>query len=130
MNSGGSPARPAIAVLTRLRPSEWLLLGYFLYAAALQPSLGALVLGVGLLVGLLAWAEGRSRGRLFSIVRDWLPLPFILVAYWTVDWIHTSTRTHGWEHSWVALDRLLLNDWGGRRAIEYFGAVLPFVLDL
>jgi len=141
VSSGGAPAsipapygqaraRRGTAVLTRLRSSEWLLLGYFLYAAALRAPLGALALGVGLLVGLLAWAESRSRGRFCGIARDWLPLPFILVAYWTVDWTHTSAHTRGWERSWVTLDKLLLNDWGGRRAIEYFGAVLPFALDL
>ncbi len=141
MSSGGAPAslpapygpayaRPGIAVLRRLRSSEWLLLGYFLYAAALRAPLAGLALGVGLLVGLPAWAEARSHGRLWSMVRDWLPLPFILLAYWTVDWTHTLTRTRGWERSWVTVDRLLLNDWGGRRAIEYFGGVLPFVLDL
>lgn len=116
----------AAGALAGVRSCEWLLLGYFSYAAARRTSLALLALGVGGLV----WTLARYRSRWVGIVRDWLPLLFILIAYWTVDWTHASTRPHGWEQSWVALDKLLLNHWGGRRAIESGGAVLPFTLDL
>lgn len=124
----------------RLRSSEWLLLAYFLYAsifsALLGARAGALVWRAGLtlagaaLVFLLARAESRTGSRFFSIVRDWLPAPLILAAYWAVDWFPTPVRGHGWEYTWIHLDRLLLNGWGGRVVIESCGTLLPFLLEL
>jgi membrane-associated phospholipid phosphatase len=124
----------------RLRSSEWLLLGYFLYASifsafsSLRPGAlvwrGGLTLAGAALVFLLARAEARTGSRFFSIVRDWLPAPLVLVAYWAVDWFLPPVRRHGWEYTWIHLDRLLLNGWGGRAAIESCGPVLPFLLEL
>jgi membrane-associated phospholipid phosphatase len=124
----------------RLRSSEWLLLAYFLYASIFSALLGAranalvwrssLTLAGGALVFLLARAESRTGSRFFSIVRDWLPAPLVLVAYWAVDWFPPPIRRHGWEYAWIHVDRLLLNGWGGRAAVESCGPVLPFLLEL
>jgi membrane-associated phospholipid phosphatase len=124
----------------RLRSSEWLLLAYFLYASIFSALFGAgasalvwrggLTLAGAALVFLLARAEARSGSRFFSIVRDWLPAPLVLAAYWAVDWFLPPVQRHGWEHTWVRLDRLLLNGWGGRAVIESCGPVLPFLLEL
>jgi hypothetical protein len=85
----------------RLRASEWLLIAYFTYVAALcfffarRPYLGykpfyVLAL-VGLLIVVLAKAE-RDTGRpIFNQLRDWTPLAFTLVAFREMDWF-TPTR--------------------------------------
>ena len=134
----GTPDRQCRA--GSLRPSEWLLVGYFLYASifsalsSLRPGVlvwrGGLTLAGAALVLLLARAEARTGSRFFSIVRDWLPAPLVLVAYWAVDWFLPPAQRHGWEYTWIHLDRLLLNGWGGRAAIESCGPVLPFLLEL
>jgi membrane-associated phospholipid phosphatase len=139
----GSWIRPARAGARaiRLRPSEWLLLAYFLYAASASPLWGArqeiwipragLTLAGVVFLLLLAWAEAvTAHPRFFNIVRDWLPAPLILTAYWAVDWFVPATYPHTHEQSWIVLDRLLLNTWGGKAAIECFGCVLPFFLEL
>ena len=134
------PARGRVRVI-RLRPSEWLLLAYFLYAVFASPfwaaryeiwvTRAALTLAAVAFLLLLAWAEAATaRPRFFSVVRDWLPAPFILVAYWAVDWFVPATYPHTYERSWIILDRLLLNTWGGKAAIECLGCALPFLLEL
>ena len=134
----GTPDRQCRA--GSLRSSEWLLLGYFVYASIFSALWGArasalvwrggLTLAGAALVLLLARAEARTGSRFFSIVRDWLPAPLLLVAYWAVDWFPPPAQRHGWEYTWIHLDRLLLNGWGGRAVIESCGPVLPFFLEL
>lgn len=122
-----------------LRLSERVLLGYFFYTSVLAmllarqsiawKPLAALAWGAASLVIAVAWADKRCRGRLFSVVRDWLPAPFILVAYWSIDWLPAPVYRAQWERNWIAWDRFLLNDWGGRALIERFGSFLPGALE-
>ncbi|MEK7408424.1 MAG: phosphatase PAP2 family protein [Acidobacteriota bacterium] len=123
-----------------LRPSEWLLALYFSYVALRGVTAGGppeasswwcgLTLAGWIMLLLLARAEHRSGSRFWSIVRDWLPAPLLLVAYWAVDWPPTVSHDYRLERAWLHLDKVLLNDWGGQAAIEYFGWTVPFCLDL
>ena len=121
------------------RPSEWLLVIYFFFVAwrgavagaPLDPwkLRGGLILAGLVLLFLLARAEYRSGSRLLSIVRDWLPAPLLLVAYWAVDWPVSRAYQTRLELAWLQSDRMLLNHWGGKALIEYFGRPLPFLLE-
>jgi membrane-associated phospholipid phosphatase len=126
--------------MMRLRRSEWLLVAYFAYTAVLAhllplPShVPAVTLGVNLAVvagfALLAWAHSLRERRWFAALRDWYPAPLMLLAYREMGWFAPAHHTHQYEPTWVAWDRILLNDWGLRGAIESLGALLPSVLEL
>jgi hypothetical protein len=122
----------------RLRSSEWLLVAYFAYVAALslffpgRPYLGykpfyALALAV-LLIAALAFA-GR-RYPIFNMIRDWTPLAFTLGAFREMDWFTPARYTLEWERVWLQQDRLLLTRLGLARALEALGPVVPGYLEL
>ena len=118
-----------------IRSSEWLLLIYFSYTALLAVVFDSarsrleVAVSLPLVLGLLVFAGSRSNWRAVSIFRDWLALALVLVAYQEMDWFRLPHRRYVLEHRWVVWDKLLLN-WGVREAIEYFGALLPSVLEL
>lgn len=124
----------------RLRRSDWILIGYFAYVAALAQVLPVrhpvplLAVGVNLaVIGgllLLAWAESLRGSLFFSVLRDWYPAPLMLLAYREMGWLAPAHHTHQLERAWVVWDRRLLNDWGLRAAIELFSPVLPALLEL
>jgi membrane-associated phospholipid phosphatase len=123
-----------------LRVSEWVLVAYFSYCIAcsqwmdvrpgverITPALNSLIIG-GLV--LLAYAEGLRHRRLLSIMRDWYPLPLMLLAYREMGWFAPPSHSYELEHSWIGYDRLLLNDWGLRRLIEIAGPLGPSLLEV
>lgn len=125
--------------LRRLRRSEWLLVAYFSYTAvlaqvlAVRPGVRAVTAGVnvGVLAGfaVLAWAEGL-RGRVFfSMVRDWYPVPLMLLAYREMGWFAPPVHRYVLEQGWVVWDRTLLNQWGLHSAIEALGPLVPAALE-
>ena len=120
-----------------LRRSEWLLFAFFLYVAALGqwrsgrfPHPGALALLIPLTLLALARADSLSAGRVCSMVRDWVPAPLMLIAYWSVDWVPAPHKDRALENALIGWDRTLLKEWGLRAAIERFGSLLPAVLEL
>ncbi len=121
--------------MTLLRGSERLVIAYFLLAALRTAGRGrwlpAMVdLCVPLVFAGLAWAEQRSRRLGVSVARDWMPMAFLLLAYWNVDWTAGPVHSGGHEQRWVVLDRMLLDRWGGRALIESCGALFPSILEL
>ena len=123
----------------RLRLSERLVLGYFLYTlilAAMQSahstswkSLGGVAFVATAIILPLARTDQRLGGKFFSIVRDWLPTPFVLVAYWTIDWLPAQASQGRWERHLIEWDRTLLNTWGIKAMIESSGSLLPGLLE-
>jgi membrane-associated phospholipid phosphatase len=123
-----------------LRRSEWLLIVYFLYTAALslvlhlRPPIPAITIGLNLVViaGFLVLARAHSlRDRHFlGIFRDWYPIPLMLLAYREMGWFADPRHTVWLERSWEAWDKVLLNHWGLRAAIEFLGPLLPSLLEL
>lgn len=116
-----------------LRRSERVILGYFSYATAV-----AFVLPVSSEVRLRTVLVNLALAAVLAVLvrrdsrhaRDWFALATMLLAYREMGWFalpHPDTRL---EESWVVLDRIVLNDLGFRSAIEFFGPVLPFVLEL
>jgi membrane-associated phospholipid phosphatase len=122
------------------RRSEWVLVVYFIYTAVLAQLLPlrqpvpvlTFTLNLTIIAGyaLLAYADSLRRRRFLSIVRDWLPLPLVLMAYREMGWFAPSRHTYELERAWVAWDKFLLSDLGARAAIESLGPVLPSVLEI
>jgi membrane-associated phospholipid phosphatase len=69
------------------------------------------------------------RRKWIDVVRDWVPLLFVPMAYWNVDYFARPRSDYAFEFRWIRLDKLLLNDWHGRSVIEGFGPVLPSLLE-
>lgn len=123
-----------------MRASEWLLVGYFTYAAVLAAVLPlrppvprvTIVLNLTIVAGyaLLVHADSLRRRDFLGMVRDWFPFPLTLLAYREMGWFAQPETSHRLEQIWVAWDRTLLRDWGLHRAIESFGVVLPAVLEI
>ncbi len=127
-------------VRIRLRRSEWLLTAYFCYSAvlacvlplrapipALTVSMNAVVIGS---FGILAAAESLRKSELFSMARDWYAAPLMLLAYREMGWFAAPHQSYTLEEGWVMWDRMLLNDWGVKAAIEMLGPVLPSLLEI
>jgi membrane-associated phospholipid phosphatase len=123
----------------RLRSSEWLLVIYFGYVAAIAPRfpleqrivwrpflVEVLVCAIFLA---LAYGESRDHRKLFSVARDWASVALILVAYHEMNWFSMLPRNVDLELRWVEWDRILLHQWGWQHAIESLGAIGPLYLE-
>lgn len=123
-----------------LRRSEWVLAAYFVYAMIAAHALPVeqpvplitVTLNLTILTSfaLLGYADSLRRGRFLGIIRDWYPLPLVLLAYREMGWFAPPSHTLELERSWVVWDRLLLNDMGMRAGIELLGPVLPSLLEI
>ena len=117
----------------RLRASEWIYAAYFAYVGALawifplpddvRWRATAVFAGALVIFGIL------SLGRT-PVLRDWLPVALMLLAYREMNWFTPAHKPGVLERSWVVWDRQLLHDWGLQRAIESLGPVLPGYLEI
>jgi membrane-associated phospholipid phosphatase len=124
----------------RLRSAEWLLVIYFGYVAVIaprfpleqqavwRPFLAELLVCVLFLA--LAYGESRDHAELFSMIRDWVPVALLLLAYREMDWFSSLPRNFDLELRWVEWDRTILHQWHWQRALESLGAVGPMYLEL
>ncbi len=64
----------------------------------------------------------------FRIVRDWIPLLFVLTAYREMDWFSIGYKARHLEAQWLQWDQWLFQA-GLRSAIESLGPVLPWILE-
>jgi len=112
----------------RLRSSEWLLLGYFIYVALISSFWiypwrpWFLAVAVTILMTRLARSE--------SWYRDLAPLLLMLIAFREMDWFTPAIRDHRLEQSWIIWDRMLLDHHGMRAMIESAGLLLPLFFEL
>jgi membrane-associated phospholipid phosphatase len=127
-------------LLAHWRASENILGAYFLYTSILALlleiplSVRLLTLAVNaavlaVLAGLL-YARKARHAHFFSFVRDWLPLPLALLAYKQMGWFAPPSHSFELENSWVQWDRLVLEQWGVRHAIDALHPILPAVLEI
>jgi membrane-associated phospholipid phosphatase len=124
----------------QFRRSELLLTAFFLYAAVASfffppaPVSRATLIALNLAVigwfCLFAFAHKGRGFRTLDYVRDWYPVPLILLAYREMGWLAQPYKPHHFENYWISLDRWLLNDAGFRAAVESAGILLPNVLEL
>jgi membrane-associated phospholipid phosphatase len=133
---------PAPAPRAAIRRSEWVIVAFLTYAAIaalilpVAPPVRNLVvllnLAVILVYGLLLHFDSANRITALSIVRDWLPLVLIMLAYREMGWFampQHSHAGHALEAHWVIWDRVVLRG-GAKAAIEAFGSILPSVLEI
>lgn len=125
---------------TRLRSSESVLVVYFGYVAIVSlffplttrlkfPAF--LVAGaVAIVVTGVARLERKRFAQVFSMVRDWLPLPLTLLAYREMNWFTRSHAGHPLERAWIGWDRWFLHERGVQAALESGGWLAPGYLEL
>jgi membrane-associated phospholipid phosphatase len=126
--------------LMRLRRSEWVLLVYFCYTDVLalllplRPPLPALTIGVNaaVLAGFLVlrWAWSLHKREAWDIARDWYPVSLMLLAYREMGWFAPATHSTALESAWESWDKVVLNEWHLRAAVELLGPVLPSWLEI
>jgi membrane-associated phospholipid phosphatase len=126
--------------LPMIRGSEWLLLIYFSFMAAVapwfqsRPSLGVKpflqAIVIFCIIGSVAWLQPRIPGYLVSWFRDWLPAGLLLVAFRELDWFTPASYPNRFEPGWLALDHLLLSEQHLGATIELAGKLLPGYLEL
>ena len=124
----------------RLRSAEWLLAIYFGYVAAIAPRFPIqpqtvwrpflVELLVCALFLALAYGETCEHAELFSILRDWVPVALLLLAYREMDWFSSMPHSFDLELRWVEWDRTILHRWALQRAIEALGYLGPAMLEL
>jgi membrane-associated phospholipid phosphatase len=122
-----------------VRRSEWVIVAFLVYAAIIglalpiAPSLQTRTVVVNLAIlfvyGLLIRADAVRPGTITSVIRDWMPLAVIILAYREVGWFALPCPSHRLEMKWVVWDRAFLRG-GAKAAIESLGSVLPSVLEI
>jgi membrane-associated phospholipid phosphatase len=135
-----SPDSAQAAGLPTVRGSEWLLVLYFAFLAAIapwfqaRPSLGAKPLFQALvifaIIGIVAWLEPRIPGFSISWFRDWLPIGLLLVAFRELDWFTPANYPGRFEPGWLSWDHMLLSEQRLGAAIESLGLLLPSYLEI
>ncbi len=126
-------------VIPVLRGSERVVLAFLLAAAVLvccvpaEPQVRLRIwlvnLAVALACVLALYAESFFHSLPASVVRDWLPLGAILVAYREMGWLARPHLSTALESHWVVWDRALLRH-GGKLLIEAAGPVVPSLLEI
>jgi membrane-associated phospholipid phosphatase len=132
-------AATRVLAFAGVRPSEWVILAFLVYAAiigralpiapSLQTRTAVVNLAILIVYSLLIGADAVRPRMITSIVRDWLPLPLILLAYREVGWFALPHPGHELEMRWVAWDHAFLRG-GGKVVIECLGPVLPSILEI
>ncbi len=91
-----------------------------------------LVLNLTILAGyaLLIYAHSLRGSEWLGVMRDWLPLILLLLAYREMGWFAPRTHDYLLERGWVAVDRLVLRTWHVHEVIEWFGPVVPSILEV
>lgn len=122
-----------------MRPSERLFQAYFLYAAVvawvlpvpLSTRIGVTAVNAAL-IGFLPWYARLEQERPWPPRTAWrnlMPCALILLAYKEMGWFAQPHHDFPLERAWVEWDRLVLDAWGVKAAIESvpgLGAWLEF----
>jgi len=143
-STASASAAPALQIRVRplasaVRRSEWVVLTFLLYAQALALALPAAPAvqhriwmwnsGLMLVYGMLLYCDAVKPSLWASVVRDWLPLAAVLLAYREMGWFAQPHATALLESRWIIWDRAFLQG-GGKAAIEALGPLLPSVLEV
>jgi membrane-associated phospholipid phosphatase len=110
------------------------LLLYFAYTAAMGLAVGVRTINRVELVAINAVVWGSfllllTRAPVTAEWRDLIPYPFALLCYREAGWISSAVQPHDLERRWIVWDRLVLESWHGRAAIESLGAAIPTLLE-
>ncbi len=123
-----------------LRRSEWVLMVYLVYTGVLslvlpvRAPIPAITVALNTIVIagflLLAYAYSFRKPEFLGIMRDWYPVPLMLLCYREMGWFAPAEHTYALEQSWELWDKTLLNNLGLRAAIESLGPVVPSILEV
>ena len=126
--------------MPHLRRSEWVVVAYLTYTAVVsfvlpvKAPIPAITVAVNAVViggfFLLAYAHSFRKPEFLSIMRDWYPVPLMLLCYREMGWFAPEQHTYELEQSWQLWDKTLLNTLGMKAAIESLGPVLPSILEI
>jgi membrane-associated phospholipid phosphatase len=133
------PRAGARVALGAIRQPEWVILAFLVYATAagcwlpVAQAVRERVVLVNLAAALayallIRWDWQRPRLAL-GVIRDWLPLAMILLAYREMGWFALPHQGHLLESHWVVWDRWVLRG-GGSSVIEALGPVGPSILEI
>ncbi len=122
-----------------IRWPERVILVFLIYAAAVAivlpvaPPVRNPILLLNLVIiltyGALIRFDFTNQRLVTSVIRDWLPLALIILAYREMGWVALPHGSHTLEAHWVIWDRLILHG-GAKAAIEAFGPVVPSALEI
>lgn len=135
----GKLQRPGWARGLGVRRTEWVVSVFLVYAmliAAVLPVPPAtrdrlLLINLAILAGyaLLIYIDSVLQNEPISMLRDWLPLCLVVLAYREMGWLALPHTDFHLEEQWITWDRLLLRG-GAKSAIEAFGPLLPSLLEI
>lgn len=133
------PHAPAPSAVKIVRPPEWIIFAFLLYAPLLTffwpvpQGLGIRLALLNLTVILfytgLIFLDFTMPSPTLETIRHWLPLGMILLAYREMGWFALPHHLTLRESQWVAWDRFVLGH-GGRSVIESLGSVIPSALEI
>jgi len=136
---GRPTVRDRSAAALAMRKSEWVILAFLAYAAVVSFLLPVAArvryqlcwVNVPLFcaVALVAHLDSQKPRPALSVVRDWLPLALVILAYREMGWFAAPHAGSVLESHWVVWDRVVLRG-GGKAAIEALGPLLPSVLEI
>ena len=122
------------------RSPEWVLISFFGYIAILPPwfrdrpilSYQHLLVFAGVLAlfAIIARAGQTRFAKIADLLRDWLPLVLIIVAFREMELFLPRHFGHSFESTWIVWDRLVLGAWGVRKMIESLDSLIPLWLEL
>ena len=132
-----------------VRRSEWVILGFLVYAVVLPllvpvtPSVRHLVtlLNLAILAGYTLLIifdttkldptklDRTKATSVFSLARDAVSLALIVLAYREMGWFAQPHTHHTLEATWVAWDRVVWRG-GAAAVIESIGPILPSILEI
>ncbi len=81
------------------------------------------------MLSVIARLEKGRWTKPISIVRDWLPILFTFFAFREMELFLPLTFDYQLESGWIRLDRLLLDHWRLRDALQCLGPIIPFYLE-
>jgi membrane-associated phospholipid phosphatase len=123
-----------------LRHSEWVLLAFFAYIAVLMPFFRdrlrmnwqpvIMLVGVTAFLCSIAAAQKTHFSHAVDLIRDWLPMGLTFLAFRQMELFVPAQYNSAYEHAWIRWDRVLLDDWGFKRAIQSLGQLIPRYLEL
>lgn len=129
-----------MSALRRVRRSEWVFIVYFIYVALislafplkseLAPRPFLLAGAIFLLTFVLTGLEYQTNSLIFPVVRDWIALLYVLIAYREMDWFTPPFKDFHLERAWLVWDHALFYGWGLKHWIETFGPLIPGYLEL